>query len=211
MKKLSTSFGQYSEPNFLTKVQFIVTSLTGNANFPAPYATGVPSLTDLGDAVDAYQNKYNLAAGGDRTRITERNAARAAVVLILQQLAPYLESVAGGDQAKLESTGYDVQKGHGTPAPGTLPGPQNVKLKNDATSGRMLMGCSSVKTATAYESQLGTDPNNEATFTMKVTTSHCTHIAFEGLTPGVVYYGRMRAIGPNGPGGWSDIVQLRAA
>ena len=42
--------------------------------------------------------------------------------------------------------------------------PQKVTLKHDALGGQMILRCSAVKTATAYESQLGTDPNNAATF-----------------------------------------------
>ena len=117
---------------------------------------------------------------------------------------------AAGAVEKLEQTGYELSKERG-PATSELPGaPQNVKIKHGDVSGTLYMSCKADKLATAYEGQLGTDPNNEATFTVQVVSSGCRKILFSGVTPGQVYYGRVRAIGRNGMGPWGDVAQIRA-
>ena len=52
------------------------------------------------------------------------------------------------------------------------------------------------------------DPDGPRTQFYLGTKSSCTA---SGLNPGQIYYFQVRAVGPLGPGSWSDIAQKRAS
>jgi hypothetical protein len=208
--KLVIDYSKLSDPAFVNKSKGMGDSLTGNVNYTLPYESGYPTLAELTAAQQAYSLAVSAAADGDKAKIADRIAKRAVLAEIIKDLAVYLEKVANKSVAILETTGYDLRRDKSPAITGALPPPQNVKLRNGNLSGTMLLDCSKLAGASAYEAQLGTDPNSEASFTIKQTSSACRGLKLPGATPGVLYYGRVRGINRSGPGAWSDVAQLRA-
>lgn len=210
MKKLLTGFSSMSVASLIVRTTMIKDGLTAVTWCNDPWPSPFPSKAQLIASIEEFLLKASAAEDGDKGKIAARDAARAVMEGLLISAAPYLQALAAGDVEKLEGTGYELSKERAS-AGSALPGaPQNVKLKHGDLSGSLFLGCRRDKLATAYEGQLGTDPNVEASFTMKVIASGCRRFVFEGVTPGQVYYGRVRAIGRNGTGPWSDVAQIRA-
>lgn len=210
MRKLLTGFEKYTIVAMVRRATSIKDGLTEaswcNDPWPAPF----PSKANVIASISDFLTKASAAEDGGKDRIAARDAARVVMEGFLTSAAPYLQALAAGDVEKLEQTGYELSKERG-PASSELPGqPQNVRLKHGDVGGSFNMSCKADKLAMSYEAQLGTDPNSEASFTIQVISGGCRKIVIPGVTPGTVYYGRLRAIGRNGMGPWSDVAQLRA-
>ena len=220
--KLIISLYKLSEAAFHTQAMLIMDKLgdetatppTTNADFPEPVPSPYPTRAALRVLHADYNKKYDLAVGGDSPAVSDRNAARKLLEAAFAAIAGWLEAVCNASASPAGmagTTGFDIQhpRTHSSP-PGELAGPQNVRMRHGTMSGALLLDCTADSHAGSYESQIGTDPNSEASFTSKLTTKGCTRMEHTGLTPGVLYYGRVRAIGPTGPGAWSDVAMLRA-
>ena len=210
MRKLLTGFDKYSLKALVVRSTSIKNGLTAATWCNDPWPSPFPSKAQVITAINDFLTKTTQAEDGDKGKAGARDAARVVMEGLLTSAAPYLQALAAGDVEKLESTGYELSKERG-PATSELPGaPTNVKLKHGDISGTLYLSSSKEPLAVSYEAQLGTDPTNEAGFTMTQTVAGCRKIVFQGVTPGTVYYGRLRAIGRNGMGPWSDLAQQRA-
>jgi hypothetical protein len=208
--KLIITFGPLSGPDFLTKSGTIVAALRGNADFPEPWPPQVPTFAQLEAAHDTYRDALHAAVNRDRIKIAERDSARETLTGILKSIAGYLEVLAQGDTRKLAGTGYDLRKDitHGTGI-GPLPAPTQFRLKRSDFSGKLLVHAASVAGAASYEVDLADgDPTIEASWRDAGTFATCSHIELAELTPGKVYWVRLRAIGISGPGPWTDPLSL---
>jgi len=210
MRRLLTGFEKYSVKGLVVRATTIKDGLTAatwcSESWPSPF----PQKTLVISKISDFLLKASAAADGGSDRIAARDAARVVMEGFLTSAAPYLQALAAGDVEKLEQTGYELSKERG-PISSELPGqPQNVKMKHGDIGGTLALSCSKEPLAVSYEAQLGTDPNNEATYTMQMVSGGCRKIVFTGVTPGQLYYGRIRVIGRNGMGPWSDVAQLRA-
>lgn len=210
MRVLLTGFGKYTIEKLVVRANAIKDGLTAATWCNDPWPSPFPSKAQVVAAAGDFLAKAALADDGGAGPIANRDVSRGVMEGLLTSAAPYLQALAAGDLAKLEETGYEISKERATGSP-SLPGaPGNVKLKHGSVTGTLFLGSRAEKGATAYEGQLATDPNSDASFTIKVISSGCRKIVFADVTPGVVYYGRVRAIGPAGTGPWSDVAQIRA-
>jgi hypothetical protein len=203
--KLIIAFDRLSEPAFDAKAELIKISLTGNANFPLPWPAYVPQLADITAAQASYHTLYDAAQGGDAVKITARSNARNTLTAQIKKLASYLELVANGDVAKLQTTGYDlrhdiVQSSSVNP----LPAPGNFVFERGDASGTMTASADNLTGAGSYELSICVgDPAVEANWQDKGTFLHDSSITTDGYKPGTVYYGRLRGVGSSGPGVWA--------
>jgi hypothetical protein len=78
-----------------------------------------------------------------------------------------------------------------------------VRLKGTGKMGSAQLLCDAVKRAKTYQVQYALDPNSGPWIDAGVFGS-TRRIILSGLTRGKDYWFRVRAIGPRGPGGWSD-------
>jgi hypothetical protein len=208
--KLIINFRDLSEASFLAKGQLITTSLTGNVNFPLPWAVNTVPPATLAIQFAAYEAAYNAALGGDSAKIIIRQAAREVLTASFKKNAPYLEVVAGGSVPVLETTGYDLRHDStGGGAPAVLDAPGGFTVKRGALSGTVTMGCAALPGAGSYQAQQCTgDPTVEANWSDAATFKHCAHNTLGGLVPGKTYSFRLRGIGANGPGPWCNFITL---
>jgi hypothetical protein len=199
--KLITNFDQYNQPTFLARVQTIDTSLTGNTNFALPWDAGVPTPANIHTAVLAYEPLYAAATGGDAGKITARNNARAALTIMLQTVAPYLEKVANGNVAVLQTTGYELRHDSNvTVAPEHLSAPTGFNVVRGEAGGTLMVGCDKLVGAGSYIIQTTTgDPTVDANFGNPVVTKHCQHNLLTGQVSGSKVSVRMCGVGKNGP------------
>lgn len=202
---LNSNFNRLASLAFIAQAEQIVTAMTGNASFPEPWPSTVPTLQQIQADLAAYQAAATATGAGDRTRIVERQAARSKLQTDLTQLAFQLQTVSQGDATLLATTGYPLrqpaQRSRITEIPSA---PDGFVLSRGVLSGSIQVRARRVPKAASYDVQIATaDPTLEANWSMAGSFKNCGHIELEGLTPGKIYSVRMRALGSAGPGAWT--------
>lgn len=195
MTKLNTGFSRVRDEDLDNKVQSIVTAITGNANFPAAGA----QVTAVQTALSAFQQALGMPPG--QARDAAVTAARATLTGAVETLARTLELTAGVTDEMLATTGFDMRQ---TPSRTGAPvdAPANVRLKATGTSGEAQVLFDPVNRAKAYEVQFTQDPNGQ--WSDGGTFGSTRNVILKGLTRAKDYWARVRAVGPDGAGGWSD-------
>jgi len=208
--KLIITFTALSGADFLTQAGIIVNALRGNPDFPEPWPSQVPSFAQLEEAYNTFRDALHASASRDRNKIAERDASRAVLDGYLKTLAGYLEVIAHGDTAKLMRTGYELRKDRvRSTNTDPLSAPGGFVVKHGKLSGVMVLHARALPGAISYEAyQTDGDPTSEAGWKDEGTFPGCNHIEIAGLTPGKIYWFRIRAISINGNGAWTDPASL---
>jgi hypothetical protein len=215
IQRLVIVFEKLNLPSFLAKTQTIETALTTEPAltlFADPWPATFPSRTQLTTAFTEFETAFD-AENGDKHAIAVRDEKREALTLILKQIAPYLESVAQstGDTTILETTGYDLRRDITHSTENDIPVAPVLTLKRGTLSGVIIGRVNRLSGVGAYEGQYASgDPNVESNWKNGVLSTKASQIVFENLTPGTMYYFRVRGVGSGGPGAWSDIANLMA-
>jgi hypothetical protein len=200
MNKLNSGFSRVRDEDLDNKAAAIIAALTGNTNFPTP----VPTLATLSASLAAFQTALALTKGQARDAQVEQT--RAILTTQLDQLARNLELTTGVTDAALATTGFDIrQAGARTGAP--VDAPANLRAKATGTMGSVQLLCDPVNRGKSYEAQYALDAN-AGPWTDAGTFGSTRKIIISGLTRGKDYYFRVRAIGPDGAGGWSDTATI---
>ncbi len=210
--KLVINFDQMNEPNFLAKSGTIVSSITTNINYAEPWPPQVPTIAVLTAAQSDYEKAYHDALTKDINKVSIRESRRLSLTNMLKQLAGYFELVAQGSVAKLETTGYDLRRDltH-TGGVNPLPAPADFKILRGALPGTVDVSVTRLDGAGSYEVQITElDPLVEANWEHVLSSKTATHIQLTHLTATHTYWVRVRAIGTNGAGVFTDPLSIVA-
>jgi D-aminopeptidase len=113
MRRIRLNLRSLSVTDKIAKGRHIVTSITNNATFPTPN----PPLTEVTAALeelDKAQAAVQAAKSEVATRVLTQDGAETKVNLMLTQLAGYVESVAGTDDALISSIGMETKASRAT-------------------------------------------------------------------------------------------------
>ena len=193
INKLNRGFSQLREDELDNKADFIIASLTGNAAFP----TTTPTLAVVTTSLTAFSDALAMDGSGRTAAVA---AARADLETKLGQLAGNLELTAGVTDAQLATTGFEMRKPR-TTTDAPVDAPQNVRVKSTGMNGQVQVLCAPVDRARSYQVQKTLDPTN---WTDVGTFGSTRGITISGLERGKDIWVRVRAVGGNGPGAWSD-------
>src|SRR5437762_2401989 len=108
MPKIKLNLSALTVPEKIAKARQIVTKMTGNAHFPTP----TPNLVAVSDAADFAENANGQAQDARQTakqKTSALNQAEDRLDKLLNQIAGYVESIAGGDEQTILSAGMDVR------------------------------------------------------------------------------------------------------
>jgi hypothetical protein len=178
------------------------TTFYPTANRVPPDATMVSMQADLQAASD----EVDSAAVIWKQKIQVRDTKEAAWDLSLTSRAAFYEAATPNNMEALASVGLPLRA---APAPiGDLPAPADLRATPRKAEGEVDLRSKTVKGAASYEwdCKLHTD----AGVWEQVKVSMAANVRVTGLTPGMLYAFRVRAIGSAGPGDWSDEVVVRA-
>ena len=184
-----------------------ITSMTGNAAYPQPtrvptdaqYQTAQDDLVAANAAVDAAETAW-------RQKIQDRNAKEEAWMVLTTARANNCEAVTPNDLVALASTGFPLRASAGPV--GSLPAPGDLRATASDLDGQIDLRCKSVPGASSYEWQCRLHDGNPPWSALKTSTT--VKVSATGLTGGLIYAFRVRAIGSAGPGAWSDEATERA-
>jgi hypothetical protein len=175
----------------------ILSSMTGNANFPTP----TPTLADVSNSITNFQTALIAAATRDRTQVVLKNRARVELVALMKALGNYVTFTADGNSAMIVSTAFDTRK---IPQPVIVTKPTAV-VDLGTNSGELINSADSAKRNRGFVHQYTPDPltENSVWENFPATAKKYT---FSGLEKTKIYWCRVGVIGAKGQLVFSDPV-----
>ena len=132
--------------------------------------------------------------------MVDADAAMDAAINLLNQEAAYVQTTSAGDAVKIQSSGFDVTSDGG---PVHMTQVLNLGAATGDSPGEVDLNWNPVSGAKSYEIQTATDPNVPSSWAFKDNSTK-SKVTITGLTNLSRIWVRVRAIGANEKGGWSD-------
>lgn len=198
MQRVSLSFNRYTDGDLESKVNNIISNLTGNTLFPSP----VPSIAVLSAAAVAYSEALVIAKTGNRSAIAEKNSRRLQLIDVLRNIGSYVNFASGGDISAILTSGFSLTKEQSAVVIGK---PENFRVVNGVNSGVLELMVNRVKGATAYLHEFTTDASLQTQGWISLASSS-RKILISNLQAGVRYYCRVGVVGTRGQLVYSDML-----
>lgn len=199
MARIRLNLRRLSVTDKIAKGRQIVTAMTNNASFPSPN----PPLTDITSLLDELAQAYALVQAAKSeitTRVVNQDNTSGRLDQALTQLAGYVESVAGRNDALITSAGMETKAARST---STLPGiPQALSASAGEHDGEINLSWKAVSNARSYMIEANLDPATGSWTQVGVATSASKVVA--NLTSGKRYWFRVAAVSAGGQSGWSE-------
>lgn len=174
---------------------------TNAAEFPNSAAT----VTALGNAITTYTASLQAAADGrvaQQALVDTKDADRVTVEDALRMLAGQVNEVAAGDINVIHDAGM---QGSNEASPVTMTQVLNLRLAPSDHEGELLAQWDTVRRARFYQVQVCTDTATPPTnWTEKTTSTKARASLNDTLVSGQKVWVRVRAVGANNEGAWSD-------
>jgi len=185
----------------IVKTRFIVTSMTGNANFGTPS----PTLATITTNVNALEAASIAAKGGGKDETANMRAKEAVLDLSLKLLGYYVEGIASANPANAEAiilgAGMDVRGKGGNFARG-------FEVSATGNIGEVRFQQAGVSHG-SYEYQMSIDPSSDANW-QRIYSGTRNRFVKSGLVSGTRYYFRAASIDKNGLSPWSSVKAMIA-
>lgn len=104
MKTIKYNYRYLSQGNYIEKVGYICFCLDANTNFPNLPVT----VLQITDTKTDYEKELDKSRKGDHEATTKAKSLRSDIDLMLKKNGQYINLTADGDEAMLESSGYDL-------------------------------------------------------------------------------------------------------
>jgi hypothetical protein len=189
---------EYQVPLLLVQARGIVQSMSGNAWFSDPS----PRLEAIEAAIEELAAAETATLGRTMGTVAVRDEKRGALVMLLQQLMAYVQTVADANVENavsiIESGGYSVKR------PG-IPPARVFAAKTGPVAGSVTLVVPKSPGATAYEWAYRTD--GAETWVASPNTSQTT-TTVSGIEPGTRVQFRYRPVTRKNDGNWSEPVSI---
>jgi hypothetical protein len=176
----------------ITFADGVVKAMTGNAYFPSPS----PALATVAAAITDLQNAETAALARSKGAAATRNAKRAVLVSLLQQLRMYVQSIvdpnAENGPAIIQSAGMAIKKV-------ATRKPRVFAALAGAVSGTVKIVAPSAGQRSSYDWQYSTDGKTW----IDLSTTIQAKTTLSGQTPGAVLEFRYRPVTKTGAADWS--------
>jgi hypothetical protein len=203
MFKARVNFSGEPDGNLSGPSKNIHTKMDANA---ATFAGPPLTMAEFLAFIDAWDLALQKAEDRSRDHITAKNNARTDMEDALRRLGGYVNTIAQGDLATIELSGFpSYDTNHSQTGGGVAFVPQNVRLERTPVSGAVTVKWQGDGSRAVYEVQINTsDPNVAANWSYKGSFTG-GRADLSGFTPGATLWVRVRKIGTKGEtGGWSD-------
>jgi len=201
VSKVSVDFStnKYRDEALVVEANNVVEMMTGNSDFPEPS----PALTEITTASNVLSNAIAIAKTGSVYDTAVKNEKRKLLESLLKQEATYVQITSSGNEVKILSTGFSVNKKASTV--GSLSAPENIKISAGENSGSLKISWSAIKRASANIINYTEAPvSDSSVWLSKTTTKH--NIIIDNLTSGKQYAFKIAGIGSDDSRIWSDVI-----
>ncbi|QWV92155.1 fibronectin type III domain-containing protein [Geomonas oryzisoli] len=187
----------------------LLTSLSKDPTIMQSIYDVLPNQEKLQEARDRHRSLFHQVVDGAHDKEPELEAARNDHVAKMNLVTGMATLTGKHDPTIPQKLGLvHPLTGKRSPA-GGLSVPENFRMVYE---GRMIIARgSAVKGARSYEIWVCEgDPFTEANWRHHATSGKINRIEITGLTPGRLYYFRIRAVGANDSGPWSNFISMMA-
>jgi len=199
--KVALGLGYLNALNTVLLGQNIQTNLNGNLTFTTPN----PPLADLVTALAATTARINAVTNAQTAldqALTERDTELEVLRAILTNLGAYVQNVSGGDEALIISAGMPTKSGREPIFVGQV---ENLRLTASNESGEVFADWKRVVGRSIYKVQISLDTGAPVNWAPKLDTTKTKCSLNHDLVSGTKVWVRVKAIGPNNEGPWSDV------
>ena len=189
-----------SVANQIVKGRRVLSMMKDNDRFPHP-SPSLAEFTALSDQLE----EAEAAMDRSRLKTEKRNAALKLFTGAFKNLQAYVEAVANGNQSIVLSSGFELRN-HNTRSL-ILPAPVGVKAYRNGFSGQVGLKWSPVKGKKVYSIEMADSLVSGNWVPAGYSTK--AKVTVTGLTPGQLYYFRVRVINPAGLSDWSEVASGR--
>lgn len=201
MPKISLNIRRLPITEKVARARTIITSLTGNPNFPTPSPT-LAVITSAIDDLETSAATVQTLKAQLKTEVSQQNDKEDFFDGIMSQLVGYVQSVAGDDETKIHSAGMDTKSAKGsTTSEPTLP--EALTPTAGDHDGEIDLSWDPVPKAKSYIIEVSIDPPTQTSW-QHAGVSPRSRFTVTNLTPGTRYWFRVAAVGTAGQSGWSD-------
>ena len=180
--------------------QGVIANLKDNANFPNIGAI----LTDLTKAVEEYVAAIPTKVDKSPAKVTIKDEKRVKVKFLMRKAGFHVLLESDNDKTKLESSGFELMKIHGSSTPPELPMPVLISMTTNGTPRQLIVKCKATKAARLYDVRTSTDKVNWST-----TTNSSSKVEINNLKPEVTIYVQVRYRNREHETPWSSTVETR--
>ena len=191
-----------SAERLITTAGAIITGMTGNSAYPSPPV----DLKTVQAAVDDLRAALAARANGGRAATADKNNKKAALIVLLRRLRPYVEENCGNDLSVLLSSGFQAAVTTRVRSP--LENPSILKVGR-GNSTELVLKVTPIAHAKCYEARaaaVGAE-NTPGPWQAAGMFTNSRSMTIDGLTPTTTYMFQVRAIGGSTRySEWSDPV-----
>ncbi len=167
------------------------------------------TLVELDSKRNDLESAIQMATYGDKRAIEIRRNCETKIKNAIRNLAAFVNHKSDGDIQIILDAGFEIKRTNNRPA--AILTPVNTKIKRTDIEGQLIISWKPVQNSRNYIVQSNSkNPGNNKQWAIACfsTKSRCT---LSDLTPGTTYWIRIRAIGSEGMGPPSEVVQIMAA
>lgn len=198
---VSKGFNGLSDNDLLAFSNNVMDGMVNNGSyFPPP----TPDMATFQTGINNFSDSLAAAQKGSLLDKAIKNQKRAALVVLLNQLANYVQLTANGDVLVARASNLDVQQPSSPLPPVTAP--SNLKAEDGPNSGDVLFSFDRSASAKSYMYACAQAPLTENTVWENQNGTTSKKILFSGLEAGKLYAFRATALGTNGQSVVSDII-----
>ncbi|ACH39022.1 MAG: hypothetical protein ACD_55C00160G0004 [uncultured bacterium] len=205
------SISNLSDAQVVPLTTQLMTVLTKNPSLYGRVMGVYPTLEELKYLHENHIATLNDPSSGEPEKVMEHQAKRQLLNRKFGAFHSAVKLAATDDPSLLATFGLSQPKAKKSASPATVSRSEKLKAVHGDISGEIFLKGVPIKYARSYDiDYCEGDPSLEESWKHHSVVAHASKMKVTGLTPGRVYWFRVRGIGANGPGPWSPYASLMA-
>lgn len=205
------SYASLSDAQVISLTAHLLAVLNKDPSLYSAVMGVYPTLEELKELHDSHIATFNDSSSGEPEKLREHQAKRQLLNRKFAAFSSAVKLAAAEEPSLLAAFGLSQSKPRKSPSPSTITKTEKLKAVHGDNSGEIVLKAAPIRYAKSYDiDYCEGDPSLEESWKHHSVVAHASKMKVAGLTPGKVYWFRVRGIGANGPGPWSPYASLMA-